>query len=307
VRKPSKRLIAAGAMALFAAPTAAFACACGCGVFEVGGPLMMPTMSSTVFSEYDFLDQTENWSGTSGAPPANNDDKRITSDFLVVGGQYAVSEDWSLEAELPVTGRSFATDNGMGGIARYRHDGIGDIRLMGIYDGLTDDMSTAIIAGVKLPTGDFKYPGLDRDTSLGSGSTDLLLGFTHSGQFSFTSDWGWYAQALWQKTLLSQDGYKPGSEVDAALGLSYGGWTVGGVNVSPIVQVLFAYRLRDGGPNADPDNTGYNRILLSPGVEASLNNWHLYGDVEFPTYQDMNGNQLVAHQAYKVELSYSFN
>ena len=46
--------------------------------------------------------------------------------------------------------------------------------------------------------------------------------------------------------------------------------------------------------------------MLSPGIEADVGKWKLYGDVEFPVYQDMNGNQLVAHQLVKFIVSYSF-
>ena len=37
-------------------------------------------------------------------------------------------------------------------------------------------MSTGLIFGVKLPTGDWKFAGFDRDTEIGSGSTDVLVG-----------------------------------------------------------------------------------------------------------------------------------
>ena len=51
-------------------PTASFACACGCNVFDVGTGAMLPTgAGGNAFVEYDFMDQTRNWSGASTAPP----------------------------------------------------------------------------------------------------------------------------------------------------------------------------------------------------------------------------------------------
>jgi hypothetical protein len=33
---------------------------------------------------------------------------------------------------------------------------------------------------------------------------------------------------------------------------------------------------------------------------------HLYGDLEFPVYQDVNGNQLVGREQYKLIASFGF-
>ena len=96
-------------------PSAARACACGCGVFDVGGDTMIAgDAAHEVFVEYDYLDQTTNWNGAKQAPAANNTDKEIKSNFLVVGGQVMINQDWSLMGELPVTNRAFrTTDPGM--------------------------------------------------------------------------------------------------------------------------------------------------------------------------------------------------
>ena len=40
-----------------------WACACGCGVFDVGTSAMFPTgRGGEIYEEYDFMDQTQNWS-----------------------------------------------------------------------------------------------------------------------------------------------------------------------------------------------------------------------------------------------------
>ena len=57
---------------------------------------------------------------------------------------------------------------------------------------------------------------------------------------------------------------------------------------------------------ADPANTGYQRILLSPGIECRLHPVKIYADAEFPVYQNFTGNQLAAPVLFKVILSYMF-
>src|SRR5271154_6607660 len=83
------RLLPAAAFAAGLMPTAALACACGCGVFDVGTGTMLPTdTGGTVWLEYDFMNQTQNWQGSSSSPGANNPDKIIRSNFFVGGLQY---------------------------------------------------------------------------------------------------------------------------------------------------------------------------------------------------------------------------
>lgn len=301
-----KTLLTAAGLLLALAPCASLACACGCGVFEVDA-LPSMTQGATFSLDYDFMDQNRNWSGTSGAPASANDDKKIETDFFTAGGQYVFDRNWSVKVEVPVWNRAFTTDTGSG-IATFRHGALGDIRVTGIYTGLSDDRTTGVIFGVKLPTGDFRYAGFDRDTEIGTGSTDALFGLYHSGTLTSDETWGWYGQILWDKALTGQGGYTPGGEFDGAVGLMYGGFKLdGGAQITPILQMIGSSRVRDGGVNADPANSGYNRVLLSPGIEVDVRGWKLYGDVEFPVYQNVNGNQLVAHQLFKFSVSASLD
>ncbi|MFI4920657.1 MAG: hypothetical protein ACHQAZ_03325, partial [Gammaproteobacteria bacterium] len=156
--------------------TQAQACACGCGVFAVGTSALLPNATGgTAFLEYDFLNQTQNWSGTSAAKASDNDDKNVRSDFYTTGLQYMFDRDWGINLEVPYTDRLFITEDG-GSLQSFHHDALGDVRVMAMYSGLSDDMSTGLSFGLKLATGDYTYTGIDRDTSIGTGTTDLLLG-----------------------------------------------------------------------------------------------------------------------------------
>lgn len=289
------------------AASPALACACGCSVFDVGTSSLLPTgPGGTVFLEYDLLDQTKNWSGDSKAPKADNDDKRIRSNFYLAGGQYMFNSDWGVMAELPYTQRSLASTDS-GSLEKSDHPSIGDIRLMGVYSGFSPDMSSGVIFGVKLPTGDHNFKGFDTDVEIGSGSTDLLLGAYHSGQLDAMGDYVWYAQAMWQHEVATRDQYTPGSELNGAVGASYNNWSIGNLAVAPVVQAIVSYRGHDGGAAGDPDATGYTRALIAPGVAFTHpDGWKLYADVELPVWQHVTGNQLIAPVAFKVIVSHSF-
>jgi hypothetical protein len=73
-----------------------------------------------------------------------------------------------------------------------------------------------------------------------------------------------------------------------------------------VLQLLMSDRLHDTGVNADPPDSGYLRVLAAPGLELDLGKVHLYGDLEFPVYQDVNGNQLVGREQYKLIASFGF-
>ena len=89
------------------------ACACGCGVFNVGTSSMFPNgQGGMAFLQYDYQDQNRNWSGSSQVPAANNDDKEIKSDFVTAGLQYMFNSSWGVQAEVPFAYRYFKTADG---------------------------------------------------------------------------------------------------------------------------------------------------------------------------------------------------
>src|SRR5215469_12888526 len=86
-------------LAVAVVPHATRACACGCGVFDVGTSSMFPSgQGGMLFLNYDYQDQTENWSGDSRAPAANNTDKEIETSFFSLGLQYLFNYDWGIQA-----------------------------------------------------------------------------------------------------------------------------------------------------------------------------------------------------------------
>ncbi len=88
-------------------------CACGCGVFDVGTASMLPGgPGATIWLEVDYQQQNKNWSGTSSAPAADNDDKKLSTHFVTLGFQYMFNSSWGVEAELPYDFRDFTAEVG---------------------------------------------------------------------------------------------------------------------------------------------------------------------------------------------------
>jgi len=307
-------------LALILTPDQARACACGCGVFDVGTSSMLPKGTGGMFYlEYDYQSQSINWSGSSRAPAAGNGDKSLRTDFVTAGFQYFFNRSWGIEVQIPYDYRHFSTTGGASGNDITTNDWgtLGDIRISGIYTGFQEDMSTGLTLGVKLPTGSYShndpYLDIDRDSELGTGSTDLLIGGFHRGNLShgFT----WYVQTMADLPVLIQEQYRPGFEIDSAAGIYYEGWMVGRVKITPVAQIIFSERMKDQGANAagglldDPQDgvaSGYQRLLLSPGIEFDMHPFSVYMDVELPVYEHTTGNQLIAPELVKLILSYHF-
>jgi hypothetical protein len=311
-------------------PPEALACACGCSVFDVGSSALLPKEGDhggAVYFEWDHSNQNRNWSSLSKAPAANNGDKNIQTDWYVVGMNYMVSRDWGVGVRIPTANRSFLTDTafpeGPGDtpqLERNHVSTIGDVELTGMYTGFSDDLSKGLIFGLRLPTGDWKAPGFDRDTQIGTGSTDLILGGFWRGLITGDNAWQYFAQTKYLQPLLthavadpvfgeSMGDYRPGMQLDTALGVTYNNWyNIGPIDkIAPLLQVIVSHRQPDSGPAANPGNSGYDRIFISPGIDftkvlddANNNTFKLYGDIEIPLYQRANGNQLVAPYLCKV-------
>jgi hypothetical protein len=152
-----------------------------------------------------------------------------------------------------------------------------------------------------------------------------VLGGFNRGLITGDNKWQYFDQLRVQTPLnsrsafnaeLDADGsYRPGTTVDGALGIVYnGGYHIAGFDkIAPLLQLIGSYRAPDRGTSADPDNTGYERVFISPGVQFSKvldekNNivMKVYGDVEIPIYQNVNGNQIVAPALFKIISSYNF-
>lgn len=293
------------AICALCAPLHAWACACGCGVFEVGGSEMLPQGAGTqLFYQFSYLDQTDNWSGTSSAPAADNNDQHIRTLYQSVGLRHMFNRDWGFSVSVPYDQRHFSTvEDDIPSVMD--HGQIGDVRIMGMYTGFSGDMSSGISFGLKLANGDWKVSGFDRDTQIGTGSTDVLLGGYHQFRIGgIGSNWSGFADALLDAPIRTQGGYRPGTELDAALGAYPGHWQLApGVELTPVLQGLISLRRPDSGVASNAPDTGFSRLLAAPGLELRVKRLRVFADIEAPLWQNVRGNQLIAPWQAKLTIS----
>ena len=321
---------AALAAAALLTSSSALACACGCGVFDVGAASIMPNTSDSglsVWFRFNTMDQNKNWENGSSAPASDNPDKRIQTDFYTIGGEYRITHKWTVMAELPIISRALTTtdDGTVFGAAGSVYTGhltsLGDLQVTALYTGLSADMSTGIGFGLKLPTGDSTGPNgplsgaeFDRDTLPGTGSTDAIFTAYHVGYLDSEGRLSWFSQARYQIAFATRDHYRPGNELDASLGASYDLGAAGPITkVAPVLSLINSLRAHDTGDNASSLNTGYERLLIAPGINLRAGKVRLYADIELPIYQHANSDvvpgasgQLVAAHLFNATLSYDF-
>lgn len=74
-----------------------------------------------------------------------------------------------------------------------------------------------------------------------------------------------------------------------------------------MLQLIASFRGTDSGENADPSNTGYERIYVSPGVEVNLaRQLNLYADLRIPVMTHVNGYQLISPALVSATMSFGF-
>lgn len=299
-------------------PVAADACSsCGCTLssdWVSQGIHAQPGFNLDL--RYDFIDQTALYSGSSSAtapavPGTKEAEQRTTNRYTTATLTYNLSKDWGVSVVLPYLDRSHTTiAPGDTDISGSHTNSLSDIKVLGRYQGFSADHDSGLLVGFKLPTAnkDFRFNGgpqqgelLDRSLQPGTGSTDLLLGGFRFG--GLNRDWDWYAQALGQVAVETRDDYRPGNAYTANVGLRYMSFG----SITPQLQLNALERRRDGGLNADPENSGGRSLYASPGLNlAAGKQLNLYGFVQLPLYQHVIGLQLVPNWNAALGLSYSF-
>ncbi len=297
--------------------TKALACAQGCGMFNVGTSSLIPNQQGGIaFVQYDYNTQSRNWGGEHKSD-AHNHDLKIQTQTITAGAQYMFDRKWGLNVRVPyvtraVNSKSHESD-GMGGeMTVYdfkRNAELGDIRVSGIYSGFFDDMSTGITFGLKLPTGRTNNKSFDLNTQIGNGSTDVTFGAYHLGKFDAVKNLTYFAQASLDQPFLTKDKYRPGYEISASVGTSYNfGSVLGLKKLAPIAQFTASQKGKDAGEKAADHNlnSGYSQVFFNPAIEVGVGEYRLYADVGFPIYRQVNGNQLVSQNTFKVIVGKSF-
>lgn len=294
------------ALALLLLPLAAQA-SCG-GAFcslstdwDIQGVASKPGVRLDIRAE--FIDLNQLRSGTHKAAPAGevgeHDEVRTINRNLLATLDWNIDADWGMTFQVPFISRAhnhiFNKDNGIGGtdpeVENWNFSGIGDVQALARYRFYNDAHANAGVRfGLKLPTGSIhehnSEEAAERTLQPGSGSVDSLLGAYynyHDGNL------GWFAQGMWQQTLSDRDDFKPGRKLSADMGLSYNSTP----DLSLMLQLNLQHKSRDSGANAGPADSGSRTVSISPGLSYRITPAvQVYGFVQKPIYQYMNGAQL---------------
>lgn len=299
---------------LILTPNKSWACACGCSMFDVGTASTLPTqVGGLAFLEYNNVNQNKNWHQTGRGNMADSHDRKIVTETYTAGLQYMFNRRWGLMTKIPYVERR-AQMAGAGhhhnlGVAdnKFSHNSIGDVKLMGIYSGFSPNMSTGLIFGVKLPTGTTNHNDFEADMQIGTGSTDAIIGAYHMGQISKDGSWNYFMQGTWQKAITTKQNYFPGTEYSASSGLYYDFGQVGIFSkFAPMLQIIASDKNRDRGSASNSENSGYFRTFIAPGLQVNIDQVRIYSDIQFPVYQNLNGNQLAVSKIFKLVIGYKF-
>ncbi|HEX5339880.1 MAG TPA: hypothetical protein VFX47_03280 [Gammaproteobacteria bacterium] len=294
------------------------ACAsCGCTLnTDLGSQGMVTGSGWRVGLRYDLVDQDQMHNGKDvvsiAVPDSEEVEQRTRNGYTTLGINYGFNRRWSMELQLPWLNRFHTTyAEGDSTLSSSHSDSLSDARLLGRYTGLSPDMSSGLLFGLKLPTGVRNVTfstgpaagdALDRSLQPGSGTTDVLLGAYHFDNFN--AQFGWFTQVMYQHALAAHDGYQPGDSFNLNAGLQYY------LNDSFTPQLQINAQVRGHDTDADPaghDNSGGRLLYISPGVTFNLGNgWHGHAFVQFPLYQNVYGLQLTPTHIVSIGASYSF-
>ncbi|TCV85160.1 transporter [Sulfurirhabdus autotrophica] len=226
-------------------------------------------------------------------------EKQTTNRNLVTTLDYMLDANWSFALSAPIVSRDHThVLNDTQETESWNFSKLGDVLVTGRYQPSVEAFQNfryGFKFGVKLPTGStdiVNSEGAKAERALqpGTGSTDALLGaFVH--QALPNTSGGWFVQAVWQHAITTYDNFTPGDRIAIDLGLNYPLSEKWGV----LLQLNALHKNRDAGTNAEPDLSGGTYVFVSPGLSYALGpHSQVYGFIQKPVYQYVNGVQLTA-------------
>jgi hypothetical protein len=316
----SQALVAAAcAVAL---PSVTFA-SCGSAFCSVNsnwtteGALTEPGSSFDL--RYETIKQDQPRAGTDkvavGQIHHHHDEVSTANRNLLATYNHSFNADWGLSVTVPLADRDHLHIHNHHGAQideRWNYTELGDIRLQGRYrlPYLGDPLkpvTAGLIFGVKLPTGRIDVANADGDVAErslqpGSGTTDAIVGAYYHQKLP-AQDSSWFAQVQYQQPLNSHQDFKPGHQLSFDAGYRH----ALGDKLGALLQLNLLAKGRDSGSEAEPADSGGKFISVSPGLSyAVTDKLQLYGFVQLPLYQDVNGVQLTADKSLVVGLSGRF-
>ena len=269
---------------------------------------------------YEYLDQDQLRSGSSRVSssdaPRHHDEVYTRNQGLYATFDYNFASGWGVSAVVPGLDREHEHIHNHHGERipeKWDYTELGDIRVVGRYQFPLETQDSArsplmgFLFGLKLPTGSTDVKNAEGDTAErslqpGTGTTDVILGAYYQLRLPLDG-LSLFAQAGFGAALDSHHHYRPGNRITVDLGLSYAATE----KVSLLLQLNSLWRSRDSGSEAEPDDSGGTFVYISPGVSVGIGrNYQLFGLVQVPIYQYVNGVQLTADWGATAGIGYRF-
>ena len=253
-----------------------------------------------------------------GEVPRDHDEVETVNRNWMANIDYTFNADWGVNVAVPLVRRSHLhlENDPLAGTQTpesWNFSKLGDVRVLARYRLATFESggeklgTLGLNFGLKLATGRFDVQNADgeraeRTLQPGSGTTDALLG-AYYAQVLPLKDLSWFAQGLLQVPLNSRAGFKPGRRVSLDTGVRYDATD----RIGLILQVNGLFKSRDAGENAEPEDSGGKSFHLSPGISiVATQDVRVYGFLQVPLYQYVNGVQLTARRAAVLGVSARF-
>jgi hypothetical protein len=315
------------ALCLSIVPLNSWACAtCGCTLNADAAMGYSAASGLRVSLEYDYIHQNQLRSGThsiSGVPDGFELEHDTLNRYLTAGLDYSPNADWNIDLRVPYVIRTHSTYGAydstqpLSDSSDSRSSSLGDIKLIGSYQGLLAAHNLGIQLGVKLPTGHYgdsvtfksgPLAGSPLDASLqpGTGSTDIIVGVYYYRAIS--QDFDFFTNAQFQSAIKSKqdqpgNDYRPGNSTSVSFGVRY----EHNPRIVPQLQTNLLHKLVDQGALADIYSTAGYVAYVSPGLTAQVTGkLHLFGFAQLPVYSDLVGYQLFPRYTVSVGAGYAF-
>jgi hypothetical protein len=253
---------------------------------------------------YEYLKQDTLRTGSAktvaAGVPGTHDEISTLNRNVNASLDYAWNARWGVSLQMPYLQRehNHIHNDPLNGAESEAWDisALGDARVLGVYQyahSLQQGTAAGLRFGLKLPTGSTDERNAagelaERTLQPGTGTTDLILGAYRHG-FWAQGNAAWFAQAQLQQALNSHDDYRPGSQLNLDAGLSWRATA----QVNALLQLNAHDRGHDHGAAAEPEDSGSRMLSLSPGLSVATSaSGRIYGFVQVPLYQYVNGTQL---------------
>jgi hypothetical protein len=269
---------------------------------------------------YEYLKQDQLRAGSDkvepGQIPRHHDEVSTLNQAWFATFDYNFASGWGISAIVPVIQRDHEHIHNHHGAQlpeEWSFTGLGDVRIAGRYQVPVGDTGgerrqvVGALFGLKLPTGDTKVENdegevAERSLQPGTGTTDAFVGAYYQLQL-LPQGLSFFLQGTYAAALNTHDEYRPGFRVTADLGLRY----EVAERVALLLQLNTLWRGRDSGEEAEPDDSAGTYVFISPGISVNLaRNLQLFGLVQLPVYQYVNGVQLTSDWAVTAGASFRF-